>query len=405
MLRNSRLLYRSLKNNNESFPDYLERLSYFNGFSSVYFFIRFLEDFFDYENKDISLYGFEVCDKNSDQFRRYGYKVAKCCVALSIILEIDFDELYFNLTENSLNKYFKARKVCSLCWSESPYYRYYWRFWGYHFCHKHQISLIVTKSITFKEDAALIEDGEYGDLSVTVEKYFRPLDMLIPFCEEKDYGFIELDRISRHFNEESKVWLEIWRFLYRNFGISTHLKAYEVPDWNHEIDSRTSERRFEVALLSFMVNDKDREIVEVVAIIFFSFMGRVYNKNYKFKTWLLSRAYSYSPFLYLCLSGFPNKDGTALGDGLLNLKPIDFRKVSNSRIYEFIMSGAVLSDYQESRLKRRNGSIQMEKWDENHTIFGSHIRFYSNNNVVMKHERFFLDGGESFSRPSEGFVI
>lgn len=406
MSRDQILVYRSLKRFDESLPDYLERLSFFNGFLSVNDFIRYLEAIFLDLYGEVSSFDMGICKRSSDQFRPYGERLAKCCIALEILLNIEFSKKNMNLTEVHLISYFKPRRICELCWKESSYYRYYWRFWSYRDCHKHGISLSSVKFLNYKEESQIVKEELYKDTFFRNEKYYRPLKKLIPFCEKREYGFIELDRISRHILLEVKAWMIVWKLLYKQFKISSHIRSYEIPNWAHGLNSQTSEKRFKKALSNFILpGSRYREVIEIVSLIVFSFVGDIFENNKRFRLWLLSRAYSYSPLLYICMNGVSFESFNSKDERCCFLPPVKFSRLSLFQLSEFIRYAPILSSDQKGRLQEKLGGFGEKEWDEKHPDFGEYIRLASQYSNILRPKRYYPDGGKESSKSSAGFVV
>lgn len=120
------LLYRNSKYVDESFFDYLSRLSYWNGFGSVEKFSKFIA-----EAHGEKLGG--VRDQRKNEY------MLRCWVEQLLRRNIPISQM--NSLMKSKISHGKAR-VCPHCWEESRYIRFYWRFDDYIVCHKHQTLLV-----------------------------------------------------------------------------------------------------------------------------------------------------------------------------------------------------------------------------------------------------------------------
>lgn len=120
-------MYRKSKHVDESFFDYLSRLSYWNGFGSVEKFSKFIAE--EYGEK---LGG--VRDQIKNEY------ILRCWIEQLLRRNIPISQM--NSLMESKVSHGKAR-VCPHCWEEARYIRFYWRFNDYTTCHKHQVLLVT----------------------------------------------------------------------------------------------------------------------------------------------------------------------------------------------------------------------------------------------------------------------
>lgn len=177
-----KLLYRGEKKYDEGLWDYLSRLGYWNGFSSVDILLRSLCHFSDGISSGIT-------SKKKDM-----YKI-RCILEQLLKRNISMDRI-FNMQGCQVPN--GSVKICQGCWEESRYVRYYWRFSHYVKCHIHGIFLIIPSKFSYHSDNVIgkISDGEVNHS----EKYsINLLTLSTMFYLDSDNAIELMDKdLERH---------------------------------------------------------------------------------------------------------------------------------------------------------------------------------------------------------------
>lgn len=130
-----KLLYHDQINSDEIIQDYIARLAIRNGFSSIRKFLVWLITFVDRADE------LEDYDPRTYQGRLNRYR-QKLEIVLGRNIPEDSMAIYLGVER----LYESVVKICPRCFSEHPYYKFYWRFDLYSVCHKHDINLVDISS-------------------------------------------------------------------------------------------------------------------------------------------------------------------------------------------------------------------------------------------------------------------
>ncbi len=186
-----KLLYRADKFLDESFFDYLSRLSYWNGFNSANVFKSAL----------IKLYNKIYLDDKNQLFN-----IMKCHSALESVLKRNINYSQLNLFNYSLC-HKGVIKICRCCWMKSKYIRFYWRMDGYSICHIHKTKLIVCSEGLYSHYFSSVNDSKVE--TDKMEHNQRVLNKAIEIYSLTDFALkkIESELDCNFYEKKIIIWL------------------------------------------------------------------------------------------------------------------------------------------------------------------------------------------------------
>jgi hypothetical protein len=308
-----------------------------------------------------------------------------------------------NLTEVNFSIYFKDRRICEKCWLESRYYRYYWRFVDYSFCHLHGCKLFYVDGISYEDEYEPKKISIRKKRCFSIDWLLHPVENLVPFCHERELNYYQLRRITIHISLEVSAWGVVFKILSRYLDVPSIINFRYLPKWNQELNAKASEARYEIVLNDYKYMFRNSfEVVDVLAIIVFSFKGVFFERNERFKFWLLSRAYSYSPFFYACLNG-----GELIENGSsFSIPPVNFNRLSSFEIIDFIKYSPILSINEKKDFFSSLSDVSSVcQWDESNSEFGCYIKLAKQFVDSDEWVRFCLDGNDEISESPNEFIV
>ncbi|CAN8139646.1 hypothetical protein THIOSC15_1730009 [uncultured Thiomicrorhabdus sp.] len=175
------MLFTPPKYSDEVLSDYIDRLAFYNGFSSRNKFIRSI----------------------SQNTRLQGYNKTHKSLMLLTSNSIDFKEPI----GRGKNKKHKVR-MCSKCFCEDRYIRFFWEFYEYKNCHIHRIPLIEVNSFTY--DICLV-CSEKENCRVTSGKNFY--EKTIEYAQPLSSDFISFNSIVNNEVNSKKIAMFFINFL------------------------------------------------------------------------------------------------------------------------------------------------------------------------------------------------
>jgi len=166
------LLYRGYKFSDEFLTDYIERIAYKNGFSSVKKF-----------KKILAKYYFKQTEEETHNLR---YQ-AVGRVALEMILRrnIPTDE-YHRFYNIKTGRWKSECQICVSCWELTQYKRFYWWLKAYDQCHIHNEALVPMNSQSLNEKG-----------SAEVEKFHFVVMIVNKYSESEYCQSLVLDELDR----------------------------------------------------------------------------------------------------------------------------------------------------------------------------------------------------------------
>lgn len=127
-----KLLYRGIKDKNESLMDYLARLARKNGYSSAKVFENRITDAF-----------YQVC--RGDKYNLSNYGVQR--LALEYVLKRDIQlDCSDRMKAGTRGLWIASPRICEQCLDELGFIPFYWRLRDYQYCHIHGRYLVGEKS-------------------------------------------------------------------------------------------------------------------------------------------------------------------------------------------------------------------------------------------------------------------
>ncbi|QIL91249.1 hypothetical protein GNX18_16760 [Microbulbifer sp. SH-1] len=340
-----KLLYRGDKFNDESLPDYIFRLAYWNGFDSG----SRLIDLLRIHYKELAKHYF--CDERLHVAKKLSVWY-ECKVALEFILNKSFHESELNLEIGLLiKKKYHTHWICSECWKEYAYVRFYWHSCDYRNCHVHDKRLLQVEFIPYEpslnpERIAMSpqRDWPFPDCEVT------PIFLKKRIGNSCNYSDIENEK-SISIDEEM-FWWNVIVFLRDRFKIDFKVDSvYELIPIDELVGAPVTQR------LQKVKDSLIREKEVFATLISVSIVAKIIQKRMfgfedygyllgsrELKNWLLSEAYSVSRNFYTYLVGV----GDHIFFGSENLvdrrvPPIDLRKVSDKGLCQFILESSILT--------------------------------------------------------------
>lgn len=354
-----KLLYRADKFPDECFPDYLARLSCWNGFKDSADFMRFLSKIYNNLHPD------DCQEKNPDpdskEFEaRYPFYIRwyKCRIALEFIIRRSLVYSELNLDAYRVSQ---PNKVCVGCWGENPYRKFYWRYQEYKICHKHNVRLVVVDNILYNSPT----------LTGTTE-YVATLDRRSISCSYvsailrnnplKTFNFENLQRENYIIELEITLWKRVIRFLNERFSFS--FVSMDIFDFVtlESIAGLAISNRLEKMTEKLIGCKTEFSLFIKTAVLVC--IQRSYLMYYPdVKSWVLSEAYFINPVFYSYLYGinqhFFIKDELTFADEISQknaFRRVNLSRVSDRILCKFILESRILSDSQLESISR-NGRI------------------------------------------------
>jgi hypothetical protein len=305
------LLYYDPKYSDESIPDYIDRLTFWNRFKDTKKFEKILMNIYNsrFEKEameDVGARYFE-CKSNNFKTKRW----FKCRRALELLLKrnISIEEmnLHPSLQQPSVDN--RWLTFCPTCWKEKKYIRYYWRDISYTECHKHKEPLKYVLEYNYSKASKVIyrkgENKEYFEYSSdTTNKMYSNLENLT----DGMFTYNSAMRLIGHMLLESKCWGKVIDVLKRFFGIEC---KYGDPIWDSYFKDNeiilTSRLDYSLESL-YSKNSENKKLINIVTVIVFSqvhgYWGDIYYRACpNFHNWLMDLAYSVSPSFHSYLTG------------------------------------------------------------------------------------------------------
>lgn len=290
-----KLLYRSEKYHDESFSDFLDRLGYWNGFSSKETFARFLADLF---NETYYSDGYGAHLMLEQLLGRNIPKTGNHCMARSKIPN-------------------GVVKICANCWKENRYIRFYWRFNDYIECHIHGALLIYPNFFSYQSDNAIgvKADGKLDDS----EKYPRYLLIeAIKFYLNYDcsLNLIEKELEQHRYAKEITKW--VVDFFSENLGMRLNLSgAIRLIDSGGLIGLSVRKKMESIYEWLLSGNEPLEQLVRIITAIRIGDRTTIYwtgRRRYEqpvsgFEQWLKTEVLSIDDLFYAYL-GFGQRDGS-----------------------------------------------------------------------------------------------
>lgn len=349
-----KLLYRKSKYIDESFPDYLARLSYWNGFENPQVFVKRL----------LKLYASEY---GGGPYRRT-WRAAwlKCRGALEHILQRSIHTTQLNLVKLRRDGY-RSSRICTRCWKEKPYVRFFWRLDRYRICHIHGVSLIVVDNVTYKPNAmpmlvnTTIRQADklyHHDFTALAVKMHRSSDSALERVIEEEYLL----------DMEKTLWLRVAEFLRGVFLL--HIDSSSIWRW---LDTGAHIgapvwQRLEATLKNAVSENKPYEkVIRLITVILIAKGNWRPRYPPEMMEWAVCAAYSISPLCYSYIYGVKEHLFASGYDSYFGavVRPVSFSLLTERQIYEFILKSSILT------------ASEIENLPQGHRTFRSGIELYS----------------------------
>lgn len=304
----SKLLFNGNQEVNESIIDYVNRIAYLNGFSDPEKMLAFFwrqewvkKEFINKERNTTSL-RVETTLKNA--IKTFGYKkkyraggksfhefelvdlmeiiTGKDCIRDSYPITT-FEEHKFEFGLDKL-------KFCKLCWSDTPFIRFYWNYHDSNYCHFHKTPLTrpIDKGCSYSDESLQINIDE--DFICSLLKRLNPdnCSKVVFFEFEQEMFLFETER------KISRMLCDVFDFLYSK-KLNFDKVAFFLGSGGNI--HKSPRERIESIISSLSDNMSDYE--EVFRLYVFLFLG------YKHKSRLYNYCFldrSFKEFSYLNLS-------------------------------------------------------------------------------------------------------
>ncbi|WP_444902547.1 hypothetical protein ACJJIG_10580 [Microbulbifer sp. SSSA007] len=335
------LIYRKRKYFDESFPDYLGRLAYWNGYRDSEVLVVSLINLY----KDIAG-GYDISEKErkklSDfnvEYKRHNLKWYKSRVALEFVLREYFPLSELNLYEAPPKRSVSDNKICRKCWEKNSYVRFYWREGCYKVCHLHSETLIKVKSIPYGTSvSSLTNDFDIDAFKYNCKITKAILESRIKMgCSLSDLHFemaVAIDEIS--------LWGRVQRFLKSRFLWEIDVERYldiqlvaglSIPS---RLESVISKLHFENK-----PQEKLLRVVLILQIVRYNFLIKMCSTTWN---WILSESYSLSPFLYSYIKGVKSNlfASNEMTDNYV-VYPVSFLSFSDRQLCKFIIESSIFT--------------------------------------------------------------
>lgn len=354
-----KLLYRADKFPDECFPDYLARLSCWNGFKDSSDFIRFLSKIYNNlypggcqeENPGPNSREFEAI--HPSYIRWY-----KCRIALEFIIRrsLVYSELNLDAYKAS-----QSNKVCLSCWGENPYRKFYWRYREYNICHKHNVRLVVVDNVPYNSPTLTVATEYVTTLdrrSISCT-YVSAILRNNPF---KTFNFENLNRENDIIEQEITLWRRVIRFLNERFSFSfVSTDIFDFVTLESIAGLAMSDRLEKMTEELIGLKTEFSVFIKAAVLVCIQRSHLMYYPDVK--SWVLSEAYLINPVFYSYLYGinqhFFIKDEFTFADEMFRknaFRRVDLSRVSDRILCKFILESRILSDSQLEQISR-NGRI------------------------------------------------
>ncbi|WP_053980719.1 TniQ family protein [Marinagarivorans algicola] len=336
-----KLLYRSEQYVDESFSGYLARLSYWNGFNSENIFISWLHRIY----KEL----FYCCEMNNDESllaeinrERNISRWHKCRISLEAILGRSFSWSEMNLGEATRTNFRIAGKICSLCWDETPYMRFYWEDNRYTVCHKHDVLLLPMRNISYSPKFNIDNSVDKYE-KINRKSNCEITRIFLKGLRGQNCNKNILRTEKSVASNEFHLWKHVIRFLKERFFISFEFEnIFESIDRESLFGLPVVERIEKVRKLLVFQRPEYEKLINIVIILYVRKSGLLFPKSKK--NWVASEAYSLNPVFYSYIFGVGQH--LFAGDGGNSSKvmpPIPFLKFSDRMLCKFILESSILS--------------------------------------------------------------
>jgi hypothetical protein len=368
-----KLLYRGHKYSDESFPDYVHRVSYWNGYENIKKFSRELTIFYkkvygrDYTFSQ-SLYNYGKF-KNIEQ-ERHNLKWLRQRLSLERIFNFSFNTSELNLFSEDNRQNYNGGFICPDCWTENMYIRFYWRFSNYSTCRLHRKELLYVEIISYDPSLILVF---CSDINASLRKakhcYFLELIAMNKHdsCLSMSY-ILEEKEIAQY---ENKIWGNVLSCLRNYFGILHNYYAiYEFVDVGNLVGLSVVSRANIVVAAIITLDDRFEKLIKIVTIlVIIKHCQRNLNKNknnLEFSGWAQAEAYSISHLLYVYIRGVDEHlfaGGFEISSNYNGMINVNIPSIAGSiygddDIFKFVYHSLILSDLEAD-------SIPVDCWKDN----------------------------------------
>lgn len=339
---NMRLLYRGIKYIDESFPDYLARLSNRNGFKCVDLFISELRALYKkiYGNG----FGYKALDNwyspmQGGETNKCNLGWFQCRVALEYLLRRSYSEVELNLAIQPHKNYYKKSKVCAICWAENQYVRFYWRDSCYLICHKHEVLLNQREFICYKASSVSeifegMQCAAYEIDNCKVTNYF------LSAKGEAACSLAELTTERYIAKDERILWKSVISLIHNKFFICCDISIESII---MQTAGLSIPARLENVIKLIDEYVKCEKLIRILAIIYIVKYRLFCLFESNIDSWIFSEAYSISSFLHAVIK-IDNTHIFSLGYCEFSNHRFSsiFSEFTDLDIFEFILGGPIL---------------------------------------------------------------
>ena len=255
-----KLLYREEKHVDETFSDYLSRLSYWNGFSSKKKFTNILSNLFDekYENNTKKRKNEQKIHLMLEQLLKRNIPSPDTC----------------HLAPYKIPN--GRAKICTICWENQHYIRFFWHFNNYSACHIHNIEMQTAAHLTYNQNITKPRKTEENQNI----KYNYPNHLLVELIKKHSkyhHGINFIEEQIEHYSYINSLVTFLDKYFCENR--KTHLETKKTLELVESVNFLTmsAEEKIEKTLKTLLIGNElhEREARIIAAI-------RTSKKHYRF---------------------------------------------------------------------------------------------------------------------------
>ncbi len=383
-----KLLYRGEKYLDESFPDYLMRLAYWNGFRDLKTFSKKLKEIYRerYVNNDFGetvKSNLSIGDARDRDFNRLECEHRdlgwfECKYALELILKRHFYSDEMNLSKQTHGKNLYQIDICRHCWKEHPYVRFYWRLYSYEKCHIHEVDLEPVKMASYEPNEERINSLKSSSIRFSLSSY-GTIRKFLEIRKTTGCSLKDLAKETANSSDESKLWPKVVSFLESRFQITFQFERIdEVLDVN-VLCGLDPLNRLELVIEALVdKGDASEKLVKVVSLIFLNKFRLYQYRVTDFNSWARTQAYSVSPLLEAYMFGV--NTNLFYRDSSFHqevIGPVYFSDLSDRMMCQFIIDSGIFNDQELSDMYTK-GKYYSGGWSDPSDSIPKNYRKYRN---------------------------
>gem|GEM_PF-4813903 len=341
-----KLLYRGEKYIDESFPDYLMRLAYWNGFRDLKNFSNNLRIF--YRERYVAASPIET-DNPYDHFDFYDSHLSlllfECKYALEVVLKRNFCLEEFHLSPHTKGASLYKIDICRACWQERSYVRFYWRLNLFGVCHKHGTKFESIEMVSYHPNEERIGLMQSKDAGSILDSYWT-IRKFRHVIENTEISFKSLSIETDNLVGEWYLWREVVLFLKCRFKVEFQFGRVDELLELDILCVLDLLDRLEL-VISMLVNksDTNEKLIKIVSLIFMIRCDVFRYHVESFVSWVSAQAYSVNPLFEVYIFGVSANlfcRNYSLKQEVIN--PVNFSNLNERMICQFIIDSGIFCE-------------------------------------------------------------